>query len=1501
MIFSFTFRVLAFLLIAAGLLFTAPRAVAELGKGLVAYYPFDSAGATQPNRATPLTGESFPNDSVTLIQQAAITGISTRAGTGALLLDGNGDYADIVGNPVKINGDWTVSVWFRPDTAGLGLDGTKRFQVFETSGGTFPISYSLRGEGGTAEQTSFEMTSQANTASGLPSSYLLADSQTDSWHHILITYNSATKVMRGYLDGVSRHLFSVEGLLGYTGFHLGTYRTANDRWFKGRLDEVAIWQRALSGEEAVQVWTLGSNGRPLFIDSDSDGLSDSWEIDQFGNLNETADGDRDGDGLTNAEEYANNSSPTVVDTDGDQLSDGAEVHIYGTRPDLFDSDNDGLGDGEELARVPASNPNNRDTDGDGLSDGEEARAQTNPTLADSDADGFTDFVEAAAGSNPLNSDSHPNSVPISGLDHVIISEFVASNWNGINDEDLESSDWMELWNPTATAVDLSGWHLTDDLGLPMKWRFPSRILQAGGRLIVFASGKNRTPVSGNLHTNFELSAGGGSLALTNGAGQLVSGFENYPEQRVNVGYGFFGVAPPLAAGWLGLPTPGTANPPTGLIERVRDTTFSVQRGLFQAPFQVTVTSSTPGATLAYTTDGTLPGATHGTQSAVSSAAPSITLTISTTTTLRVVAHKPGWLETNADTQTYVFPTDVLRQSGPPAGSETLPWGRLGPDWAMDPDVVTSADSAVRMVAGDLAAIPTVSLVLPFADMWGINGIYPNGEGIPRDASFELLNPIGSNRAFQARGQVHIFGGSTAVRWKMDKLSMRFRFSDDFHEKVFTDSPVEHFKTLVLDARSNNTWNHPIAEQRVRGDYTRDEVTADLQNLMGGFAPHSQHAHVYINGLYWGVYTLHERPDHHFAQEYLGGSDSEFSAQKHDASDVVRGPVVNGVLTNADYVALLALANADLSIRANYEALAARLDIEDFIRYMVINYVAGNWDWASHNWYATYNRVRPEGRWRFHSWDAEHTWRDLGEDSTVKNDPQGPTHIQQQLALNSEYRLRFADAVHRHLFNGGQLTGASIQRVFEARLRGINEAIRGESARWGDTYDITFPRTRRTWLKEAAHILGYVPPFPNNPETSVPAVTVLPGQPNALLAHLRTRGWYPGTANSWSTEAPEFNQHGGSVPGGFVLSIGKMPAAAPGTVYFTMDGSDPRVAFSGAPGGSARVYADAIPLSTSVTVKARVLKGVEWSPLTEAFFTVGADRAGAMNLVVSELMYHPLPPTSSEAAAGFSDGNDFEFIELMNISDKTIDLGDVSVSGGVVFNFNTLPAASALLAPGARVVLVENAAAFAARYGSGANVAGVYAGNLKNSGERLTVSGKDGALICEFDYSDAEPWPAAADGVGCSLVLNNPRTGPDHRLPSSWRASAWPGGAPGLPDSSPMPLQPLADDDRDGVNNLIAYATAGNPAPALAAEWLARGSDSGEYVIVYFHVSRAADGFICEPELSTDLVTWSAGALEYHQTKWNADGTATVAWRSKSPRAALGSQVFVRLGIRVVAP
>ena len=124
---------------------------------------------------------------------------------------------------------------------------------------------------------------------------------------------------------------------------------------------------------------------------------------------------------------------------------------------------------------------------------------------------------------------------------MVINELLAANDSGLQDEDGDRSDWIELHNTTAEAVDLTGWRLTDDQSAPSKWTFPAVSIPAGDYLLVFASGKDRAVAGQPLHANFSLNRAGEYLALVDPAGTIQDVLAPFPEQLADVSFGL-GVA-----------------------------------------------------------------------------------------------------------------------------------------------------------------------------------------------------------------------------------------------------------------------------------------------------------------------------------------------------------------------------------------------------------------------------------------------------------------------------------------------------------------------------------------------------------------------------------------------------------------------------------------------------------------------------------------------------------------------------------------------------------------------------------------------------------------------------------------------------------------------------------------------------------------------------------------------------------------------------------------------
>lgn len=846
----------------------------------------------------------------------------------------------------------------------------------------------------------------------------------------------------------------------------------------------------------------------------------------------------------------------------------------------------------------------------------------------------------------------------------------------------------------------------------------------------------------------------------------------------------------LDAGLLGYfaePTPGAPNAPP-YAGRIAPVAASVGRGFFEAPFSLSLSTTTPGAQIRYTLDGSEPTESNG----LVYDGP---LTIASTTALRFGAFAPGWLSSPAGAETYLFTADVVRQSPGGETPEGWPTGPVGDqvfDYGMDPRIVNDPVYGPMLEAA-LKAIPSVSLTTDLANLFDPDsGIYVNGQLKGREwerpASVELINPDGAP-GFQVGAGLRI-RGNTSAAGENPKHSFRFFFrsmygASSLDYPLFGAEGVDSFEKLDLRAAPGNSWSF---DGDPDGNFLAELFSREVMRDLGQPYTRSRFYHLYVNGQYWGLYLSEERPDADFAASYFGGD-----ANDYDVIKVMGGPHNTAEATDGDVEAWVRLWSAvagpnklDLANDAAYFELQglgpdgspspgaeALVDVDNLIDYMLAIFYAGNIDGPltplnySNNFFAIRDRTGRGGGFKFIMRDAEQTLLDVdenrlgpfpGSEILARFNPQ---FLHQELMANAQYRLRFADRAVQVFEPGGPLSPEASRARFQAEANLIDLAVVAESARWGDAQRPDSPLTRADWLAAVDRVLNDYMPY----RTAI------------VRNQLRDAGLYP------TVDAPAFfvngaHSRGGPLGPGDELTI----LASAGTIYYTTDGSDPRM-LDGSPSPLAMVYGGgALSLARSATLTARVL-GADgsWSATAQARFQAGAPAATG-NLAITEINYNPAPgPEASDAQL-------FEFLELRNIGTTEIDLTGVRITEGVTFDF--AGAVVTALAPGAYVLIVKDAQAFAARYGTGLPVAGEYGGSLSNGGETITLVGADGKVIESLTYGDKKPWPTSADGGGKTLVRIDPTTNPD--TADNWRESLIDGGTPGNPDTNPPTITALAD-------------------------------------------------------------------------------------------------------------
>ncbi len=560
-------------------------------------------------------------------------------------------------------------------------------------------------------------------------------------------------------------------------------------------------------------------------------------------------------------------------------------------------------------------------------------------------------------------------------------------------------------------------------------------------------------------------------------------------------------------GFMQPATPGSSNVAASL-GFVAEPVISVAHGFFTAPFPVTITNATPGATIRYTTDGSLPTETNGTLYT----AP---ITISTTATLRAAAFQTDFTPSLADTETYLFLNDVIHQPatapGPGWPAPTTASGTQRIDYEMDPNIVNDPTWGPQLVDA-LKAVPTISIVTDLANLFDpTTGIYVHaqseGDAWERPTSVEYILPDGSV-GFQIDAGIRIRGGSSRGNGNPKhalKLYFRNQYEGNLEYPLFGANGPSVFKRLDLRAAQNFSWSNG-GDSRMT--YLRDIFARDTQRDLDDAYTRGNFFQLYINGVYWGLYQTEERPDDFYGETYFDGDESDYDviqANNDNYTTVVdqgtgdawqqlwnmsnqlaatsgATPAATQTLRYNLYLQMQGL-NPDGSRNLAYPVL---LDVDNLIDFMIVTFYDGDRDGpliaslgndVVNNWFGIRNRNGDQG-FQFLTHDSEFTFFDVNENRTgpfVGGSTfaySNPQWIHQQLMFSDEYRQRFADRVQELMFNGGALTTANNLARLNARKAEIDSAIIAESVRWGDSkHEPAYTKT--DWLNAVNTSISYI--------------------------------------------------------------------------------------------------------------------------------------------------------------------------------------------------------------------------------------------------------------------------------------------------------------------------------------------------------------------------------------------------------------------------------------------
>jgi len=782
--------------------------------------------------------------------------------------------------------------------------------------------------------------------------------------------------------------------------------------------------------------------------------------------------------------------------------------------------------------------------------------------------------------------------------------------------------------------------------------------------------------------------------------------------------------------------------------------FSHQRGFYESPFNLTITP-TEIANIKYTIDGSQPDF-NGLDVPAN-------IAINSNTVVRVLAFNSS--DTIQETHTYLFLDEIVNQSNQSILSEGYPqkWG-MGPaksppgeiidqiaDYEMDLTVTNNPAYSAQLKEG-LLQIPTVSLALHMDSLFHPEkGIYSNS--LEEDSTFFQNN----NALIEKPVSIEMFNGDGTTEFhtfaglKMNGASSRYY---DFYKhafrvvfrKKFGDGKLDHalygsnaakdHESLILRMIGHCSPHDWQEQRREKTQFQRDKLARDLHRKMGHLSPHSQYVHLYLNGIYWGMYDLAERVDGDYLAEYQGGKEEEY--------DVIKQLEVKDGDSIA-YYKLFEFSNnsstGKVETKEQYDSIAYYLDIPAFADYILLNHYLINSDWGENNWIAS-RRKKAGEKFQFFVWDAEFVlysriYRNLVINYQTNLHPAG---LHRDLEDYREYRVVFGDRIQCNCLETDGALYDIRQDVLNLEAS-INNASLAELARWGDV--------RGTLIDYNTHVVPTRDEIVNE---------LLPTQLDEVLSIYTRESYslYPQIA------AVDFNHLGGLVNQGFQIELNNPNSS--GNIYYTLDGSDPRLE-GGALNPTAMLYTDPIKVNNFMLVSARVYNPGNFNPqynwsamCPRQFFS-----NNSYTIVINEIQYNP--PGVTLADGTIIDGDEYEFVEIKNIGDRVLDLSNVFFSSGIDYIFPI----GTTLQPNEFWVIAENVEKFDNIYNFSPN--DKYSGKLNNGGETITISAPDTTQIDIVKYNDKIPWPEKPDGNGPSLSLI-PGFEAENELYTSWAGSQY---------------------------------------------------------------------------------------------------------------------------------
>lgn len=824
-----------------------------------------------------------------------------------------------------------------------------------------------------------------------------------------------------------------------------------------------------------------------------------------------------------------------------------------------------------------------------------------------------------------------------------------------------------------------------------------------------------------------------------------------------------------------------------------------------------------------------------------------------------------------------------------------------PDWT---GKLSSSSPSVSYTSAELTRVPVYQLIANNSDVensqWngGYNEQYFEGTLVYDGQVYDHIK-------FRNKGS-----GST-YRMGHNKWKLNFNRGHRFQARNYYGKKFQSVWDKFSIQTGESPWwrndRYPMS-----GMLFQESLMTKLNNLSGVPAPEMFHFHFRViddsfesnpsdqhDGDFWGIYTCQQHPDGSFFDQNDLPDSNLFKLNNSNATSASRwnlsGSQPDDASDLADFISGYSNTTDPSWWEANFERGA-------YYTWNALNLALNNSDLRPEQNVIYWHNAETD-RWHPCIWDVDL----LFEDAQHHNrDPYTfPWERLHRVLDHAEYKIEYQNRVRELqdllLWNGQYERNVDeIVNILTGSVNGLsaNTLVDANQAQWNhhprkNHKGVWYRIEGSSYWSGFADMANYMKAFAKpggfggdqlEEKAQADADTAIPAKPT--ISYSGTAG-HPTDGISLTTSA--FSDSSGNVAA-IQWRIGEIydPSVSNYTSTDPWKYEITPVWESGAlvwDGVSSNTDVPVTHMKVGRTYRARVRHQDDtgrWSRWSEPyeFLSTSPDISNYRNaLVVSEVHYHPLAPTTPAELRVSLNKSDFEFIELMNVGATTLDLNGVRIADGISFDFAGSNITT--LAPGARALVVNKQDAFEARYGTDHPIAGEFSNKLSNGGESIRLSYGDGNtadnLIRSFSYDDQSPWPTEPDGSGPSMILIDPWKLPDHDVGANWRASHTANGEPGDVDSwnfhawlgiHGLPsADPDDDPDLDGLGHLAEYFLGTHPlepshdmVPATSIASLKPNDTEANYFTITFQRNLNAEDLNFLVQESTDLDQWNSSGI-----------------------------------------